>query len=290
MTAGSALNRPAGLFLAPWLIVFALFWLYPLAFSLILSFCDYNVFHPESWRFIGLDNFLRLPTDGRFLQSLSNTLIFALGTTPVTTLFGLLLALLVNHQRIGERLFRSAFFLPSILSVVVISTVFKSIYSFGGLLNLGCSWVGLPPQAWLADPQLALFSIMAMDVWAATGYSLVLLLAALKAIPEQVYQAAEVDGATPWQTFRFITLPLLRPMLLFVIILNTIRSWQVFPEIFTMTRGGPLGTTDTMVYHLYEVAFRSHEMGYASAMAYLLLIIIFVLSALQMKALGRTTE
>jgi len=290
LTARSALNRPAGLFLAPWLTVFALFWLYPLAFSLVLSFCDYNVFHPESWRFTGLGNFLRLATDGRFLQSLSNTLFFALGTTPVTTLFGLFLAVLINNQRIGERLFRSAFFLPSILSVVVISTVFKSIYSIDGLLNESCSWVGISPREWLADPHLALFSIMAMDVWAATGYSMVLLLAALKAIPDQVYQAAEVDGATPWQSFRLITFPLLRPMLLFVVILNTIRSWQVFPEIFTMTRGGPLGTTDTMVHHLYETAFRSHEMGYASAMAYLLLTIIFVLSALQMKALRKNTE
>lgn len=217
-------------------------------------------------------------------------MFFAVGTTPVTTFFGLLLALLINNQRLGERFFRSAFFLPSIISVVVISTVFKSIYASDGLLNWVCSFIGITPHGWLNEPHLALLSIMAMDIWASTGYSLVLFLAALKAIPDQLYQAAEIDGATSWQSFRFITIPQLKPMLLFVIILNTIRSWQVFPEVFTMTHGGPLGTTDTIVYRLYDVAFRSHEMGYASAMAYLLLIIIFALSALQMKVLGRSAE
>ena len=178
--------------------------------------------------------------------------------------------------------------MPSIISLVVIAAIFKSFYAPDGLVNEVAAAFGISRRSWLVEPAYALPAIMAMNIWASVGYYLVLFLAALKAIPLQLYEAAEIDGAGEWQKFRWVTLPQLRPMIMFVVVINTIRGWQVFPEVFTLTRGGPLGTTDTLVFRLYETAFRFHEMGYASAMGYVLFFIVLGLSAVQMRFL-RTT-
>lgn len=273
------------LFMSPWLLTFVVFWLYPLLFSLILSFCDYDVFHPAVFSFAGLKNYLRLVNDADFVQSFSNTLIFVIGTTPVTTVLALALALMISSVRRGSEVFRSIFFLPSIISIVVTATIFKSIYSPVGILNRMLGLVGLPGHAWLVEKGLALPAIMLMNIWAYTGFYMVLYLAALKAVPRQLYEAAEVDGADEWQQLRFITLPQIRNMTIFILIMNTIRSWQVFPEVFTLTRGGPVGSTNTIVHHLYDTAFRYHEMGYSSAISYVLLAIILAFSFFQMHIL-----
>lgn len=273
------------LLLLPWILTFLVFWLYPLAFSFLLSFCDYDVFHEGAFRWTGLDNFTRLFGDSRFHQAFGNTLFFVLGTTPVTTVLALALALLIERMRAFQTLFRSAFFLPSIISIVVIATIFKSFYAPDGVLNEICAFVGIAPHAWLIETAWAMPAIMAMDIWSSVGYYMVLFLAALKSVPAQLYEAAEVDGAGEWAQFRHITLPQIRGMALFIIVINTIRSWQVFPEIFTLTRGGPLGTTDTLVHRVYEAAFRYHEMGYASAMAWVLFAVIMGLSLIQMRIL-----
>lgn len=273
------------LFLLPWLLTFLVFWLYPLAFSFLLSFCDYDVFRAGAFRWTGLDNFVRLSGDARFRQAFGNTLFFVIGTTPVTTLLALALALLVERVRTLQNLFRSAFFLPSIISMVVIATIFKSFYAPDGFLNAVVEFAGLQKHAWLVETAWAMPAIMAMDVWSSVGYYMVLFLAALKSVPAHLYEAAEVDGAGEWSQFRHITLPQIRGMVLFVIVINIIRSWQVFPEIFTLTRGGPLGTTDTLVHCVYEAAFRYHEMGYASAMAWVLFAVIMAMSLVQMRIL-----
>jgi multiple sugar transport system permease protein len=209
-----------------------------------------------------------------------------LGSTPVTTILALTLALLVNSVAKGTQFFRSAFFLPSIISIVVTATIFKSFYSPVGMLNRILEIFSLPGHAWLVEKGLALPAIMFMNIWAYTGYYMVLYLAALKAVPKQLYEAADVDGATDWQKFRYITLPQIHYMTIFILIVNSIRTWQVFPEIFTLTRGGPVGTTNSIVHLLYESAFRYHEMGYASALAYILLFIIMLFSVVQMKLLS----
>ncbi|MDD3148093.1 MAG: extracellular solute-binding protein [Candidatus Riflebacteria bacterium] len=273
------------LFMSPWLLTFGVFWLYPLLFSLILSFCAYDVFHPAVFSFAGLKNYLRLLEDADFVQSFSNTLFFVIGTTPVITALALALALMINSVRQGSQVFRSVFFLPSIISIVVTATIFKSIYSPVGILNRMLGLAGLPGHAWLVEKGLALPAIMLMNIWAYTGFYMVLYLAALKAVPRQLYEAAEVDGADEWQQLRFITLPQIRNMTIFILIMNTIRSWQVFPEVFTLTRGGPVGSTNTIVHHLYETAFRYHEMGYSSAISYVLLVIILAFSFFQMHIL-----
>lgn len=273
------------LFLSPWLLTFLVFWLYPLAFSFLLSFCDYDVFRAGAFRWTGLDNVARLFSDTRFRQAFGNTLFFVLGTTPVTTLLALVLALLVERVRSLQNLFRSAFFLPSIISMVVIATIFKSFYAPDGFLNAVMAFAGFQKHAWLVETAWAMPAIMAMDVWSSVGYYMVLFLAALKSVPSHLYEAAEVDGAGEWAQFRHITLPQIRGMILFVIVINIIRGWQVFPEIFTLTRGGPLGTTDTLVHRVYEAAFRYHEMGYASAMAWVLFAVIMAMSLVQMRIL-----
>ncbi|NCB38468.1 MAG: sugar ABC transporter permease [Erysipelotrichia bacterium] len=273
------------LFLSPWLLTFAVFWLYPLFFSLVLSFCDYDVFHPALFSFAGFKNYARLLSDSDFVQSFFNTIVFVVGTTPVITLLALALALMINSVARGSQIFRSIFFLPSIISIIVTATIFKSLYSPVGILNRLLGFWGLPGHAWLIEQGFALPAIMLMNVWAYTGYYMVLYLAALKAVPRQLYEAAEVDGANEWQQFRYITLPQIHYMTIFIMTVNTIRSWQVFPEVFTLTRGGPVGCTNTLVHYLYETAFRYHEMGYASAISYVLLAIILAFSLLQMRIL-----
>lgn len=273
------------LFLSPWLLTFVVFWLYPLLFSLVLSFCDYDVFHPAVFSFSGFKNYARLLTDSDFLRSFVNTLFFVACTTPVTTLLALTLALMISNVKRGSQVFRSVFFLPSIVSIVVTATIFKSIYAPVGMLNRFVAVLGIPAQAWLVEKGLALPAIMFMNIWAFAGYYMVLYLAALKAVPQQLYEAAEVDGASAWQKFWYITLPQIHYMTIFILIVNTIRSWQVFPEIFTLTRGGPVGSTNTLVHYLYETAFRYHDMGYSSAISYVLLAIIMIFSLLQMRIL-----
>ncbi len=235
---------------------------------------------------MGLNNYLRLLGDRDFLMAFRNTLIFVVGTTPVTTVLALALALMINSVYKGSEFFRSVFFLPSIISIIVTATIFKSIYAPVGALNRILEFFSLPGHAWLVEKGLALPAIMVMNIWAYTGYYMVLYLAALKAVPRTYYEAAEVDGASDWQQFRYITLPQIHYMTIFILTVNTIRSWQVFPEIFTLTKGGPVGTTNSLVHLLYESAFRYHEMGYASALSYVLLAIIMIFSLLQMRILS----
>lgn len=276
--------------LSPWMIAFALFGLYPFAFSLLVSFTDYSPLRGSEWNWVGLRHYLRALADPDLWNALRNTGIFVVGTIPFTTAAALGLALAVQPAFRGRTLFRVGFFLPSVVSVVVLSLVFKGLYASNGSLNAALSALGLPTPAWLQDPNTALAAIMAMDVWAACGYYMLIFLAGLEAIPEELHDAAKLDGASAWTRFTHITLPLLRPTMLFVVVVNTIRSLQIFAEIFVMTRGGPLGSTTTVVFHLYEQAFGRFELGYASAIAWLLFLLSMGLAWLQMRALASREE
>ncbi|MFZ5950234.1 MAG: carbohydrate ABC transporter permease, partial [Candidatus Rifleibacteriota bacterium] len=173
------------LFLSPWLVTFVVFWLYPLIFALLMSFCDFNAFHPDLFRFVGFANYLRLLNDPEFIQAFKNTLIFVVGTTPVTTFLALSLALMINRVCCGTGFFRSVFFLPSIVSIVVTATIFKSIYAPVGILNRILEYFSIPGHAWLVEKGLALPAIIMMSIWSFTGYYMVLYLAALNAVPRQ---------------------------------------------------------------------------------------------------------
>jgi multiple sugar transport system permease protein len=272
--------------LLPWGLCFAVFGIFPLAYALVLSFLAMNPLRPGLVRWIGLDNYGRALTSPSFWHALRTTAIFVVGTLPVTLSLAYVVAALLARLRRGEAFFRAAVFFPATLSMVVIALVFKSLYAEEGLVNGWLAAAGLARVHWLQDPALALPSIMLMDVWASVGYYAILILAARKTLPEEQLEAARLEGLSRWTVERRIVLPHVRPVLLFVVLLNTIRSFQIFIEVFVLTRGGPLESTLTLVYHLYERAFYHFEMGYASALAFLLLGFVGVILVLQRRLLG----
>ncbi|HOO75215.1 MAG TPA: sugar ABC transporter permease [Tepiditoga sp.] len=275
------------IFLSPWIIAFLLFELYPLLYSFFVSFTKYSGLNPQI-SFVGLSNYIRAFQDEVFLKSVANTLIFVIGTIPFTIAIALGIAILLNFVNLKfSGLFKAGFFLPSMISMVVISMMWIYMYSGTGLFNtlLGFLGFAVEERSWLANQNTALGSIMFMDVWAAFGYYVILIYAGLQNIPSTIYEAAKIDGAKPTQIAFKITIPLIKPTLFFVISLNTIRSFQVFTEIYTMTNGGPRNATETIVHYLYRVSFKNYEMGYGSAIAYILLAIIMTVTLIQKRML-----
>ncbi len=272
-------------FLLPWAVVYAAFFIFPFIFSFVLGFLEYNPLRPDDSHWIGADNFTRLFRDPIFGEALRNTMLFVVGTVPVTTVASLALALLLSGRTPGRDFFKAAFFLPSILSMVVIALLFKLFYAPGGALNEVLSIVGLGGHGWLTDPRTALPAIMVMDVWAAIGYYALIFFAAFASIPRDLYEAADLEGAGTWATFRYITFPMLKPVIGFVLVINTIRSFQVFVEVFVMTQGGPLGSTNTLVLYLYESAFRRLDYGYASVIAWAVFLLSGIFSIVAIRRL-----
>lgn len=270
-------------YLSPWLITLGLFHAFPILYSAWLSLMRWSPLSPSDARWVGFDNYSRAFGEPVFWKAMGNTLFFAAGTIPFTTGISLLLAVLLNGPIRAKSFFRAGFFLPFVVSLVVVALIFKNLYAPYGPLNSLLGGMGIDGPAWLQNPLFALPAIMAMDVWASIGYYTVIILAGLQAIPDDVHEAAVVDGAGWWARFRLVTVPMLRPVLLFVIVINTIKSFQVFIEIFVMTRGGPLNSTLTAVYYIYDQAFHRLDMGYASAIAYLLFAVILLVTLLQMK-------
>ncbi len=268
----------------PWLITLAVFWIYPFCSALYMSLTDYQPLTDTS-HFIGWGNYARAFSDPMFYKALTNTLIFSFGTVPVTTTLALLLATALNSRLVKfKEFFRSTYFLPSVTSMVVIALIFSNLYSGDGYINSLLKMLNMPypTRGWLLEPTTALLSIMGMDVWMSTGYYMVLFLAGMQTIPTDLYEAADLSGATAWQKFWRITFPLLKPTLLFVLVINTIKSFQVFIEIYVMTKGGPLGSTMTMVYMVFDNAFdKMNMMGYAAALAFIIFGILLVLSIIQ---------
>lgn len=278
----------AFLFSSPWLLTFAIFWAFPLLYSLWLGFTDYQLLSRHEPQWVGLANYSALFSDPAFLNSLKNTFIFVGGTIPVTTIVSLALALLVSRQFRGRAIFRSGYFLPWVTSIVVVALIFTNLYEPGGYIALLGRMIGLDVSdtGLLYSDTTALYSIMAMDVWMALGYYMLIFLAGLKAIPEELYEAAEIAGASSIRQFFSITLPMLRPVAVFILVINSIKSFQVFVEIFVMTMGK--FDTSTMVFFIYETGLRTNfSFGYASAAAYVLFVIIALLSVLQFILLRR---
>ncbi len=273
------------LLLSPWILTLLLFWAYPLVYALYLSFTKYYTLTNKSvW--IGFDNYVKLVHDPAFWQALLNTVIFVVGTIPFTMIFALFFAALLVRVERFQHFYRSALFLPSVTSLVVIALIFTNLYASGGYINTLLKLVGIigPKSGWLLEPSVALPAIMAMDIWISIGYYAVLFLAAMQNVPNDFYEVAELEGTSKWEQFFTITLPVIKPTLLFALVLNTIKSFQVFTEIYVMTRGGPLGRTSTLVYQVYSSAFESADtMGYACAIAYVLFFIIAVFSAIESK-------
>lgn len=262
------------------LIIFAVFILFPMVFIFIISFFDWNLLLPEK-PFVGLDNFRELSEDDIFFISIKNTTIYAFGVVPAQTLLALFLAFLMNQKIRGRAILRIAFYIPAITSSVVTSIIFLWIYSKPGLLNYLLSLIGIEGTDWLTNPNTALLSIMALNVWTTSGYFMVSFLAGLQSIPETLYEAAKIDGANTWQQFWKITVPMVRPITFFVVVLSLIGCFQVFDQIYVMSAGGPVNATTTMSYYIYNSAFKYFRLGYASSAAIVLAMIIWAATYIQ---------
>ena len=277
-------NWSAYLFIAPGLIHFVIFTLFAVGFAFYISFHEWNIIKPDK-PFVGLENYLRLLEDTRFHRAVLNTLTFLIGV-PLNLTCALAVALLLNTKVRGQAIFRTMFYLPVVTPLVVSSIIWKWLYQGDyGLLNYYLLKFGIIQEKifWLADPQLALPALILMGIWIGTGGPMVIYLAGLQSIPQEMYDAAMVDGASAWQRLLYITIPLLRPTTFFLIVTNIIYTFQIFTEVYIMTNGGPLNRTTTIGYYLYVNAFRELDMGYATAMAFVLFAMIFGFTLLQWK-------
>ncbi len=278
-------RRSLLLFFLPWLVSFAVFSAYPIGFSLGLSFADYNPFGGGITRWVGLENYRAIFADSLFWRSFTNTIVFVVGTVLPTAGISLILAVLINRSGRLLGCLRGGYFIPSVVSLAAVSLIFKYIYSKQGFLNAIVTMMGGTARDWLLSPKLALPSIIAMDIWASIGYYAIFYLAGLQTIPQELYEAARMDGAGRLAIFRFITLPSLKPVIVFVVVVNTIRAFQVFVEVVIMTRGGPMGSTMTLIYYMYEKAFHRINMGAASAVAVVVFALIAGFALLQVRLL-----
>ncbi len=272
-------------FLSPTLLVFAIFVVFPVIFSFYLSFMKWNMFSAET-SFVGAENYLTILANPEFWAVLKNTAFYTIGTVPLNMVLALAVAYVLNKKIAGKRLLRTAFFAPVVMSSVAAAVIWRWVYEPNfGLLNYVLGWLGIPAINWLNDPTAAMFALIVMGVWKTFGVNMVLFSAGLQGIPDHYYEAAEIDGAGKWGQFWNITLPLLSPTTFFILVMSVIGSFQVFDIVYVLTSGGPLGTTKVLVFYLYEHAFKYFEMGYASAVAYLLFALIFTLTLLQVKYL-----
>jgi multiple sugar transport system permease protein len=278
--------------LAPGLLLFVVFTVYPIIYAFYLSFHDWNVLEPAK-PFVGFDNYRQLWNDDTFRQASINTAYFTVLSVPGTMAAGLLVALILNQGLRMQGLFRTMYFLPVITSLVAASIIWKWVYQGDyGLANYYLTKAHILDKgiAWLSDPSWAMPAVIVMSVWKAAGFAMVVYLAGLQAIPANLYEAADVDGAGRWHKFRHITLPLLSPTTFFLFVISIIGSFQVFAQIFVMTSGGPLNSTTTIVYDIYRTGFHFFQMGYAAAMAYALFGMLFVFTVIQMRVFYKEAD
>ena len=279
-------------FVAPALAVIGVFFLLPVAAAFVLSLTDYDIYALASLanlRFVGLANYERLLANPLFWQALGNTLYFVAVGVPLSLGLSLGAALLVNSPRaLFSRFYRVALFAPVVTTVVAVAVIWRYLFSTRyGLLNAALGALGVAPVDWLGDPRSAMPAIIVFAVWKSFGYNMIILVAALQTIPAELYEAARIDGASAWRQFRAITLPLLAPVLLLVGILTVAGYFQLFAEPYVMTQGGPLRSTVSVLYFMYEEGFKWWNLGSASAVAFVLFAIIFVVTLLQLRTVGR---
>lgn len=276
-------------FALPFVALFATFMAGPVVASLALSFTDMrgtDLRNPLSVNVIGLDNYVRLFSDELFLQSLRNTALFVAGCVPLTIIAALAVALALNRGITRLRtFFRVGYYLPVVTSIVAVAVVWRFLLQPDtGLVNSLLRTVGISGPRWLDDPLFAMPSLIVMTAWRGMGFIMVVFLAGLQAIPRTVYEAAEIDGASRWAQFRYVTLPMLRPTMLFAVVITSIGQLQFIEEPFVMTRGGPLNTTLSVSMDVYN-QFGFGNYGYASAMSYVLFLVIVALTAVWFRLL-----
>ena len=273
------------LFVAPNLTAVAVFMLFPLGFSLYMSFQQWDVFRPP--KFVGLKNFEELFTsDPLFLIAIRNTVIFTLGTVVPTVLISLVVAGVLNRKVKGIGIFRTIVFLPLAISSVVMAVVWQFVFNTdNGLLNIMLGWIGIGPVPWLVEPRWAMVSLCIVSVWRSVPFATVILLAAMQGVPETVYEAAKIDGAGEIRQFAFITVPLIRGAMSFVVVISIIHAFQAFDMVYVLNgaNGGPETGTYVLGIMLFQRAFSFLEFGYASALAWVMFAILLVVTVLQLR-------
>jgi ABC-type sugar transport system permease subunit len=271
-------------FLLPSLLPLVLFTLYPLADSGYLSLTKWNLLSPVK-QFVGLSNYAAMPRDPVLRQAFANTILYTVTVVPVSVIVGFVLALLLNRPLRLRALWRGIFFLPTVVPIAALSAVWLWIYDpHFGLMNYALQQLHLPTSAWLQSPTSALWAIVLMMIWQTAGYNMVILLAGLQNVPEELHEAARLDGAGWGALLWRITVPMLSPTFLFLVVVSAIQAFRVFDPIYVMTLGlgGPANSTTTLVFHMYRQAFMFLEVGYASAIAYVIVGIALLFTAAQM--------
>lgn len=294
---GSALSRArarwAWAMLTLPLLFFVIVRLVPTLYAMRMSFYDWKII-ADTHPWVGLANYTKLFKDPNFLQSLRNTFIYVVVGVPLQLALGLAVALAIQSINRFQGFFRFLYFLPYVTSSIAVGWVWRwMLQEHGGLVNEFLHLFGIPAQKFLGSPTQAIYCIIMAIVWQGLGFSMVIFLAGLEAVPDSFYEAAALDGASGWTRFRYITLPLINPTIVFSAIVGTIRYLQVFSEVYSMSSqgaGGPLGTTKTLVLFIYEEAFKSFKMGYASAATVVLFVIIMLLTLLQSRVITRRVD
>jgi multiple sugar transport system permease protein len=281
-------------FALPFVILFGVFLALPILAAFLFSFTSFglrDITNPIGASVVGVDNYARLLSDAKFWKSLGNTVYFVVVGVPLTLALGLVIANALSRGITRFRTaFRVGFYLPVITSIVAIAVVWRFLLNPDfGLINLLLARVGITGPNWLANSALAMPSIIAMAVWRNVGFAMVVFVAGMQAIPSMLYEAASIDGAGRWQSFRYVTLPMLRPTILFMLVITTIGYLQLFEEPFVMTNGGPLDATLSVTMYMYQQGFTFFHQGYASAIAYVLFVIVAIVAFLQFRFLRSET-
>lgn len=267
----------AFLFLFIPLLILGALKFYPVVFNIAISFTNYDL--SPNVRFVGLRNYQEIFTNDVYLRAIRNTLLYVVGTVPIGTFLSLSIAALLNQSIRGRLFFRTAFYLPVVTSVAATALVWRWILNpQGGLANTALAELGLPTLGWLTDPNTAMLSLVIITLWGGIGGNMVIFLAGLQGIPGELYEAAEIDGAHWWQSFFYITIPMLSPVTLFVVVTYTIAIFRSFGLIFMLTQGGPSLSTNTLVWEVYQTAFGYLRFGLGAAISVVLLLTILLLS------------
>ncbi len=285
MSTGEPKSDKMGyVFLSPYLLHLVVFFVYPFCFAFFLVFHRWDLLTPPE--FVGLRNFTYLLHDGAFWQALLNTFVFLAIHIPLQIVLSLAVAMVLAEKIFGRAFFRAAFFLPVIISGAVVTILWQKLYSTdAGIFNQALLWAGLPAVPWLTSTKLAMPAIAVMATWKNMGFYIVLFLAGLLGIPAHLYEASRLEGASRWQEFRYVTLPLLRPTMLLVVVLSTFGGFSLFIEPYVMTGGGPLNSTMSVVLYMYKHAFLFQHMGYASTVGFALALIAFAVVLVQKRYL-----
>jgi len=265
------------LFLIPALAVLIVFFFIPFFQTFGLSFFDYSssLYSPD---FNGIDNYVKLFKEPIFYKVMFNTFMYLVIAVPFLVIFPLLVAIFINQKIRGVTLYKILIYFPVIVSIVVAAIAFKWLYAGQGILNYALSVLHIEPVGWLIDTKWALFSVAVVTIWKGIGYYMMIYLASLMGVPQDLYEACDIDGANFWQKHLTVTIPHIMPTIALVSTISTISAMKVFAEIYVMTKGGPLNSSKTIVYYIYERAFENLDLGYASAMAVVLLIIVMAFS------------